>query len=224
MRPFFLGRPNASYCNCNFTRFVLLTAPEVLMLPSNVAITVSRNSKRHPVSSLSSPSSPTLRISYMLSSSIFSRMKFRWHGAKDSDRPKRKQDGDSKEPRSPRPFCQKLQNLESLVPLRLGSEQLQNDIGYLLGNNPSIHDALQRPVTLKGWLANLNPAFSSPIVSTSHCLRNLHYYSFRDDSFDLTLHIVIRGKYSPKALDLPASQRKLTSVSDSLYFILSTSF
>jgi hypothetical protein len=69
-----------------------------------------------------------------------------------------------------------------------------------LGNKPSIHDALRRPVTLS---AEHDPAFSSPTVScpiqydTSHCLRNIHYHSFRDDSFDLILHIVIRGKYSP---------------------------
>lgn len=66
----------------------------------------------------------------MPTSSIFSRFKFRWHGAKDSGRPKWKQDGDSKKLLLPCPSWQKFKSLESLVPLRLGSEQLQNDLGY----------------------------------------------------------------------------------------------
>jgi hypothetical protein len=38
----------------------------------------------------------------------FLALKVRWHGAKDSGRPKWKQDGDSKELRLPRPFWQKF--------------------------------------------------------------------------------------------------------------------
>ena len=80
------------------------------MLPFIGAITVSRNSKRHPVSSLFSPAVTAEDILHVEFVDFLARLKFRWHGVKDSDRPKGKQDDDSKEPRSSRPFCQKFQN------------------------------------------------------------------------------------------------------------------
>src|SRR5436305_11471797 len=148
-------------------------------------------SREIPSDTLFSPAIP-LRIS---SSSIFSRLKFRWHSAKD---------GDSKEPRPPRPFCQKFQNLESLVPLRLGSEQLQNDIGYWATSRPFTMRCSGRSLKRMARCFQLNttPPFldncflpdSAPPLPIACTI--LLSFSLRDDSFDPAISF-IRGKYSP---------------------------